>query len=52
MTDSFVKRIVTVALLLIMGVSLSGCYQIGYVAGTGVNAVRHPIDTAGKVYRY
>jgi hypothetical protein len=39
-------------LLLLSLFALSGCYQIGYVAGTGVNAVRHPIDTAGKVYRY
>ncbi|HYD16973.1 MAG TPA: hypothetical protein VEF76_00675 [Patescibacteria group bacterium] len=31
---------------------LTGCYQVGYVAGTGVKAVRHPVDTATRVYRY
>lgn len=45
------KLAAIVALFIIAG-SLSGCYQAGYVMGTGVNAVRHPIDTAGKVYRY
>lgn len=45
-------KIATIAALFVVAGTLSGCYQIGYVAGTGVNAVRHPIDTAGKVYRY
>ena len=46
------KKLTNIFFLLLIAGSLSGCYQIGYVAGTGVNAVRHPIDTAGKVYRY
>ena len=46
------RKISTLCLMLVIATTLSGCYQIGYVAGTGVNAVRHPIDTAGKVYRY
>ena len=45
-------KLTTIALLLMMAGALSGCYQAGYVMGTGVNAVRHPIDTAAKVYRY
>ncbi len=44
-------KLATIALLFVAAGTLSGCYQAGYVMGTGVNAVRHPIDTAGKVYR-
>jgi hypothetical protein len=47
-----IAKLAALTLLIVMAGTLSGCYQIGYVAGTGVNAVRHPIDTAGKVYRY
>ena len=47
-----VAKLATIALLFLIVGSLSGCYQAGYVMGAGVNAVRHPIDTAGKVYRY
>ena len=47
-----IAKLATIALLFVIAGTLSGCYQAGYVMGTGVNAVRHPIDTAGKVYRY
>lgn len=46
------RKLSTLCLILLIAAPLSGCYQAGYVMGTGVNAVRHPIDTAGKVYRY
>ncbi len=45
-------KLTTLALLFLVAGTLSGCYQAGYVMGSGVHAVRHPIDTAGKVYRY
>ncbi len=46
------NKLATLVLIVMAAATLSGCYQAGYVMGTGVNAVRHPIDTAGKVYRY
>lgn len=45
-------KIAVIMMFVIAAGALTGCYQAGYVMGSGVKAVRHPIDTASRVYRY